>query len=81
MEYVPILTGIISAAMAIFGAYAATKRVADEQTRKHADAIARLETKVDVLSERVEKHNQVMERTYKLEARLDALDVKIGGTE
>lgn len=84
-----ILSPIVSALIAVFGAYMATKRAADERERKSAETIARLETKVDVLSERVEKHNNLIERTYRLEAdvqnihhRLDDLyELKIGGTE
>lgn len=33
-----------------------------------SNRITRLETKIDGLSERVEKHNGVVERTYKLES-------------
>lgn len=88
-----LISPIVSAIVAVFGAYVATKRAAEERERKYADAIARLETKVDVLSERVEKHNNIIERTYKLETEVDNLyhrydelhedfkGFKIGGTE
>lgn len=33
-----------------------------------SDRLARVETKIDGLAERVEKHNGVVERTYKLES-------------
>ncbi|MEG0791689.1 MAG: hypothetical protein RSG23_08670 [Gordonibacter sp.] len=33
-----------------------------------ATRLTRVETKVDVLSNHVEKHNEVVERTYKLES-------------
>lgn len=93
MEWTVLVSPIVSALVAIFGAYMAVKRQADERERKYADSIARLETKLDLLSDRVEKHNQVMERTFRLEEktsniehRLDELhsdykDIKIGGSE
>lgn len=93
MEWTALISPLISAIVAVFGAYTATKRAAEERERKYADSIARLETKVDLLSDRVEKHNNVMERTFKLETEVDNLyhrydelhkDIKnfgIGGTE
>ena len=86
MEWTALISPIVSALVAIFGAYAAVKREADERERKYADSIARLETKLDMLSERVDKHNNLIERTYKLESdvehlRADVHDIKIGGTE
>ena len=88
MELAVIISPLVSAIIAVFGAYAATKRAAEERERRYSDMIARLETKVDVLSERVEKHNNLIERTYKLEAevsnlyhRYDELRVRNGGAE
>lgn len=82
MEWTFLVSPIVSALVAIFGAYMAVKRSADERERKYADSIARLETKLDLLSDRVDKHNNLIERTYKLEADVDTLKhLKIGGTE
>ena len=86
MEWTILISPIVSAILAIFGAYAAVKRSADERERKYADSIARLETKLDMLSDRVDKHNNLIERTYKLESDVEHLqsdvhDIKIGGTE
>lgn len=86
MEWSMLISPIVSALVAIFGAYAAVKRQADERERKYAESIARLETKLDMLSDRVDKHNNIVERTYKLESDVEHLqsDVqgfKIGGTE
>lgn len=77
MEY--IISPIVSAIIAVFGAYVATKRAADARAQKSAEQIARLETKVDLLSERVEKHNQILERTYKLEAQVDDIYHRLDG--
>ena len=90
MEWSMLISPIVSALVAIFGAYMAVKRQADERERKYAESIARLETKLDMLSDRVDKHNNIVERTYKLEAEVANLyhrynelhdDIKIGGTE
>ena len=67
------ISPLVSAILAIFGAYLATKRAAEARAQKSAEQIARLETKVDLLSERVEKHNKIIERTYKLETEVDNL--------
>lgn len=81
-----LISPIVSALIAVFGAYAATKRAAEDRERKHAESIARIETEIKDLRREVEKHNQVVERTYKLEANVESLnriydEVKIGGTE
>jgi hypothetical protein len=85
-ELLPLLSPLVSALVAVFGAYQAVKRAADERERKYAESIARLETKVDVLSERVEKHNNLVERMGKAEVEINNLyhrydEMKIGGTE
>ena len=76
-------SALVSAIIAAYSAYSATKKAADERDRVQAAAIARLETKVDLLSDRVDKHNNLIERTYKLEADVENLHelVKVGGTE
>lgn len=86
MEWAFLVSPIMSALIAVFGAYQAVKRTADERERKYADSIARLETKLDMLSDRVDKHNNLIERTYKLESDVkhlqsDVQGFKIGGTE
>ena len=61
--------------------------------RSVLERLTRLETKLDNLAAHVEKHNKVVERTFKLENDLstafnhiddirdDVRDIKIGGTE
>ena len=74
MEWPELLGFVITAFIAVFGSYSATKRSFDERERRNehqqaqqAADIARLEAKLDALKSEVEKHNQVMERTFKLE--------------
>lgn len=82
---VPALSALLSAASAAGGVYVAI-----------SNRLSVLETKMDALSDKVEKHNSVIERTYKLETdaatawkRHDELadrvgrleDMRIGGTQ
>ena len=92
----PFLSAIVSAIIAIVGAYQATKRAAEdrERTRDAKDneraiaiqtELAELRTEMRLLSDRVEKHNSVIERTYKLETEVANLyhryDELKGGAE
>lgn len=78
MDFALFISPIVSALLAFAGSYLAL-----------TNRITRLETMIETLSERVEKHNNVVERTYKLEVEVENLyqrydelrDIKIGGTE
>lgn len=79
MEWTVFVAPLLSALMAFAGSYFAL-----------TNRITRLETMIETLTDRVEKHNNMVERTYKLEAdvanlfhRYDELkgDIKVGGTE
>ena len=82
---VPALSAVLSAASVAGGMYVAI-----------SNRLSVLETKMDALSDKVEKHNSVIERTYKLETdaatawkrhdeladRVERLeDMRIGGTQ
>ena len=82
---VPALSALLSAASAAGGVYVAI-----------SNRLSVLETKMDALSDKAEKHNSVIERTYKLETdaatawkrhdeladRVERLeDMRIGGTQ
>ena len=81
----PALSALLSAASAAGGVYVAI-----------SNRLSVLETKMDALSDKVEKHNSVIERTYKLETdaatawkrhdelteRVERLeDMRIGGAQ
>lgn len=53
----PIASGIIGAIISAFGVYVAI-----------TNRLTRTETLIEQLSERVDKHNDIIERTFKLEA-------------
>lgn len=82
---IPIASAVMSAVLAACGTYVAI-----------SNRLSVLETKMDGLSTKVEKHNSVVERTFKLESnaatawkrhdelaqRVDRLEnIKIGGSE
>ena len=69
MDWTPYVGPIVTALIAAAGSYAAT-----------AQRIAKLEEAIIGLRRDVEKHNQVMERTYRLEARVNVLESQ-GGTK
>lgn len=67
MEWTELIGFVITAVIAVFGSYSATKRINEERELRLETKIARLEAKMDSLTTEVEKHNQMVERTYKLE--------------
>lgn len=62
----PLVAGLITAVITGFTVYVTLER-----------KIAVVETKIDNLAAQVEKHNSVVERTYRLEERVDALQAKV----
>lgn len=58
----PILSGLITALISGFSVYVTLER-----------KIAVIETKIDTLRTEVEKHNSVMERTFRLEEQVKTL--------
>lgn len=70
MDFVPILTAIISGGSAAIAAII----VAAIQHRK---TVAILEYRLIELEKKVDKHNNLVERTYELESRADVADEKI----
>lgn len=79
MDISPYLGTIVTVLIAVASVYAAI-----------SSRLTKTETLIADLRRDVEKHNQVVERTYKLEVEVDNLyhryaelksDIKIGGTE
>lgn len=93
MEFEQIIGWVVTIAVAVFGSYQAAKRVADERERRTLEELAEIRIEIKHLVQEVEKHNRVMERTFKLETEVENLyhryselrddykDIKIGGTE
>ena len=62
MDITPYLGTSVTVIIAVGGVYAAI-----------SSRLTRLETMIDTLTKTVEKHNNVVERTYKLETEVDNL--------
>ena len=62
----PIVGGLVGAVFSAVGVYVAI-----------TNRLTKTETLIEELSARVEKHNQIVERTYKLEARMDMLEQQL----
>jgi len=68
MQYViTILTALISAGGAILVCVLNNRAQANRAQQENAKRQAIIELKIDQLSDRVNKHNNLIERTYKLE--------------
>lgn len=48
-----------------------------ESDKKHSETISLIEYKLDELTKKVEKHNQLIDRTYELEKKTDVIDEKL----
>lgn len=92
----PIASGVISAIVAAFGCYVAiTNQLTELRTQQKADR-EQLTREIQLLREETSRHNQLVERTYKVESdvntafkridehrdRIERLEsIKIGGTD
>lgn len=66
MEWIAFAASAVTALLSFFGVYLSNKK----QTALMAYRLEQLEKKVD-------KHNQVIERTYKLEERASVIETEI----
>jgi ferritin-like metal-binding protein YciE len=77
-----VIVAIVSLLGTVITVWAANKRTLDELDKKSELSDAKLDaklerhqavtdTKIDELTRRVEQHNNMIERTYKLEGRMD----------
>ena len=70
--WVPVLVAVVTGAFSLWGAVIAGKKqskdLAAQLDKNQAVFEAVVTEKVSVLSKQVEKHNTIIERTYKLEA-------------
>ena len=67
MDWGTIVAAVITAGVAYLGVYASN--------RKQAALVA---YRLEKLEEKVDKHNNVVERVYRLESRVEALERKEG---
>lgn len=62
----PVASGLVGAVFSAVGVYVAI-----------TNRLTKTETLIEELSVRVEKHNNVIERTFKLEGRVDAIEKQV----
>lgn len=74
MQFVP---AIISAAVTLIVCLINNHFQHKESEQKHAVTIALIEQKLTELSDRVDKHNNLIERTYELEKETSVLSEKM----
>ena len=73
MDWTELLGFAVTAVIAACGSYSATRRSNDERELRLETKMARIEAKMDALSEKVEKHNRIVEKTYHLETDVENL--------
>lgn len=77
MDYTPFISPIVTAAIAIIGAYVAMKNANNAKFEELKVQNAEQYTMLKALKEQVEKHNSIVERTYGLEHDMKTAFVRI----
>ena len=72
-----ILPSILSAAVTLIVCLINNHYQRIETEKKHSETISLITYRLDELSERVNKHNQLIERTYELEKKAELTEEKI----
>lgn len=67
MEWVAFGASVLTALLSFLGVYISNRKTA-----------AVMEWRLKELEKKVDKHNQVVERTYKLEQKVEDLEKKVG---
>ena len=78
MQYfITVLTALISAGAAIIACILNNRAQAQRAREENAKSMALIEYKIDQLSDRVDKHNNLIERTFKLEQQAAVQEEKL----
>ena len=72
-----IIPSILSAAVTLLVCLINNHYQRIETEKKHSETIALITYRLDELSDRVDKHNQLIERTYELEKKAELTEEKI----
>ena len=67
MEWIAFAASVLTAFLSFLGVYISNRKTA-----------AVMEWRIKELEKKVDKHNQVVERTFKLEQKVDDLEKKVG---
>lgn len=71
-----VISSVLSAAVTLLVCLINNHYQRIEVEKKHSETIMLIEYKLDELTKKVEKHNQLIERTYELEKRADLADAE-----
>ena len=71
--YSAIVTGIVTLAVCLINNYFQQKQI----DKKNATTVELIVYRIDELTKKVEKHNQLVERTYKLEQDAAVMEEKL----
>ena len=72
-----IIPSLLSAAVTLLVCLINNHYQRIETDKKHSETITLIEYKLDDLTKKVEKHNQLIERTYDLEKRAEVTEEKL----
>ena len=72
-----IIPSVLSAAVTLIVCLINNHYQRIEVEKKHAETITLISYRLDELSDRVDKHNQLIERTYELEKKAEITEEKI----
>ena len=72
-----IIPSVLSAAVTLIVCLINNHYQRLETEKKHSETIALITYRLDELSDRVDKHNQLIERTYELEKKAELTEEKI----
>lgn len=76
-----IIPSILSAAVTLIVCLVNNHYQRIEVEKKHSETIALIEYRINELSDRVDKHNQLIERTYELEKKTAVMEKAINDLE
>lgn len=72
-----LITGLLTLAGTLITVWGSQKKLRDDITAQLSKHNAVQDERIKTLTEKVEKHNNVIERTYQLEGRVDCLSRRV----
>ena len=70
-------TGIVAIIVCVINNYFQSKNILAQSKAQHEETTAMIDYKLSELTKRVDKHNNVIERTYQLEKQTELQEEKI----
>lgn len=72
-----LITGLLTLSGTLVTVWGSQKKLRDDITAQLSKHNAVQDERIKTLTEKVEKHNNVVERTYQLEGRVDCLSKRV----